>query len=285
MSPITTVYDPIVLKALSDAQTAFRDGSGRKLLLNGQENTIPYPFPSPADWRETWIYFLMIDRFNNPGSTPASMQQHPPINWDQRYNFRQGGTFKGIEAQLDYIASLGAGAIWISPVLKNLLPVGPDAPFNYHGYATQDFLTIDARFASDGTTATATRELTELIAAAHLRGLRVILDIVINHVARVFDYEYKGKVVDSFGDADILNGPLGDEPPIRWVDKQGKARADWREVLPANGVGGDDAVWPADLQQHRDFFRRRGNKLSDAAPPGGFAKGDFGSLRQLVAEY
>ena len=83
-------------------------------------------------------------------------------------------------------------------------PSPTDWPYNYHGYATQDFLTIDGRFASDGTSATAVTELTELIEAAHARGLYVILDIVINHTAEVFDYYYHNQVVNSFSDPGIL---------------------------------------------------------------------------------
>jgi glycosidase len=296
MGALTTVYDPAVLNTLKAVRKAFQSGSTKDVTVNGQVKTIPYPYPSPTDWRETWIYFLMTDRFNNPDAPPNSsnpdlLQGGPSIAWNEPYNYRQGGTFKGIEAQLDYISSLGAGAIWISPVLKNPKPDSPpDWPYNYHGYATQDFLTVDGRFASDGTEATAILELTELIEAAHARGLYIIIDIVINHAAEVFDYYYQNQVVESFSDAGILYGPLGDEPPIQWIDENGEARPDWQDSLPAGGPAaggpsGDDAVWPADLQLHKDFFRRRGNKLSDAAPTGGFAKGDFGSMRQLVAEY
>jgi glycosidase len=283
---IQNLNDPAVLNAISAARTAYQSKATRTITVDGQPTTIPYPYPSPTDWRETWIYFLMTDRFNNPDQQPDSQNQAPPIAWDQVYNYRQGGTFKGIAAQLDYIASLGARALWITPVLKNPFPdTAPDWPYNYHGYATQDFLTIDGRFASDGTAATAAIELTELIEAAHARGLHVILDIVINHTAEVFKYIYQGQVTDTFTDPVILNGPLGDEPPILWIDGSGNAQSAWQNNLPASGLTGDDAVWPLDLQSHYDFFRRRGSFIPGEPPPGGFIKGDFGSMRQLVAEY
>ncbi len=218
----------------------------------------------------------MTDRFNNPSAPPVSA-------WNQQFDYRQGGTFKGIEAQLDYIVGTGAGAIWISPVLKN---AKPESQYGYPGYGTQDFLSVDGRFASDGTEATAEIELAELIEAVHARGMYVILDIVINHTARVFDYVYNGQVMESFSDAGILYGPLGDEPPIQWVNELGFPRQDWQDnIPPGTNLSPDDAVWPDDLHQHHDFFRRRGNKLSDAAPVGSFAKGDFGTMRQMVVEY
>src|SRR5258708_7356125 len=70
------------------------------------------PVPSPADWRDTPIYFLMVDRFNNQDAPP----RHQPFDDPNFYDF-QGGKFSGIQAQLDYIKNLGAGAIWLSPVL------------------------------------------------------------------------------------------------------------------------------------------------------------------------
>jgi len=84
----------------------------------------------------------------------------------------------------------------------------------------------------------------------------------------------------------IMNAPLGTEPPIEWLDRSGQQRPDWIDTLPPSSqLSPDDAVWPADLQEHKDFFRRRGSKLSDSVGAEGFVKGDFGALRQLVAEY
>jgi glycosidase len=277
----TEIFSPEVAQTLRAAKSAAGARSTRTVLVGGDAVTIRRPFPSPADWRDCPIYFLVLDRFNNPDAPPRSESLAPPIAWNQRFGFRQGGTFRGVQRQLGYITGLGAGAIWISPVVKNSAPA--DWEYNYHGYAAQDFLSIDGRFGSDGTSATARQELIELVDEAHARGLYVILDMVINHAARVFDYVRDGAVVDSFADAGVMNGPLGDEPPIEWLNGLGFPRADWQNAMPpAAQLSPDDAVWPADLQR-AEFFRRRGSKLSDAATP--FAKGDFGSMRQLVAEY
>ena len=255
----TSIFDAAVLQNVIDAQTA----AGRA------------PFPSPNDWRECWIYFLMLDRFNRPGQPPQG-------TWNRRFDFRQGGTFKGVQAQLGYLEQLGAKAIWLSPVLKNSQP---DWQFNYHGYGAQDFLNLDERFASDGTLATAERELTELIDAAHARGIYIILDIVLNHSARVFDYVRPQGVVSSFADGAVMNGAFGTEPPVQWLNGFGFPRADWQDRLdPAALLSADDAVWPSDLQNHL-FFRRRGSKLTDAPGDRGFVPGDFGDMRQLAVEY
>jgi len=258
----TSILDPAIDAAFSSIRYAFQKGATKTVQVAGQPKIIPYPYPSPVDWRDTWIYLLMIDRFNNPTAPPESTTDHPPIHWNQKYGYRQGGSFKGIEAQLDYLAAMGVGAIWLTPVLKNSMD--PSLEYNYHGYGIQDFLTIDGRFASDGTDATAEKELAELIDAAHARGLYVIFDIVINHTAQVFNYNLNGAITADFTNPAIMNAPLGSEPPIVWSP---------------------DNIWPADLQRN-DFFRRRGNRLSDTIPaPGEFIKGDFDTLRQLVMEY
>src|SRR5205809_4832689 len=125
----------------------------KKVLVDGKPVTIPSPFPSPAEWRDQWIYFVMTDRFNSLNK--------PKSQWDQKFNFRQGGTFNGVRQQLGYLQNLGVRAIWLSPVLKNSRPV--EFEFVYPGYNTQDFLNLDERFASDGTRATAEQELVALV--------------------------------------------------------------------------------------------------------------------------
>ncbi|HJT90056.1 MAG TPA: alpha-amylase family glycosyl hydrolase, partial [Bryobacteraceae bacterium] len=119
-------------------------------------------FPSPADWRDQWIYFLMVDRFHNPAAPP----RHAPFDDPNYYGF-QGGTFAGIQAELPYIRNLGAGAVWLSPVLKNV----PFEEGTYHGYGIHHFLRADPRFASDA--AHADDELRSLVDAAHALGLYV----------------------------------------------------------------------------------------------------------------
>src|SRR5262249_27270617 len=96
--------------------------------------------PSPEDWRDQWIYFLMVDRFNNRLSAPV----HTPFD-DPGFAGFQGGTYRGIKEQLRYIKRLGAGAIWLSPVLRNLGFV----PKTYHGYGIHDFISAEPRFAEN----------------------------------------------------------------------------------------------------------------------------------------
>jgi len=267
------------VQSVLDAYVVAAQKSGTKsVTVDGQPVQVAYPYPSPADWRDCWIYFLMIDRFQNPNSAPN-------FTWNKKYGFRQGGTFKGVQAQLAYLQQLGVNTLWLAPVLKNTRPEIDGFAYAYPGYNTQDFFSLEGRFASDGQEATAEIELAELVQEAHARGINVIVDIVLNHAGRVFDYLWQRQVQASFTDHNLLYGPPGKEPPIQWMNGFGTPRADWQDALTPAGATADDAIWPLDLQRPV-FFRRRGSKDSDSPlPPLDYVPGDFSVMRQLVVEY
>ena len=263
---------------MDDYVAAALKPSTKSANVDGSTVEIPYPHPSPSDWRDCWIYFLLIDRFRNPDKQPA-------FPWDKKYGFRQGGTFKGVQSQLAYLQRLGVNAIWLSPVLKNTKPEINGFAYAYPGYNTQDFFTLEGRFSSDGTVATAEIELAELIDEAHARGINVIIDIVLNHAGRIFDYVWQDRMQSSFTDHELLYGPPGNEAPIQWMNGFGDPRGDWQNVTSPVGAGPDDSVWPIDLQRP-EFFRRRGSKDSDRPlPPQNYVPGDFSVMRQLCVEY
>lgn len=221
-------------------------------------------FPSPADWRDQWIYFIFVDRFNNSLAPP----RHLPFDDPNYYDF-QGGNLASIQDQLPYIQQLGAGAIWLSPVLKNV----PFQAGTYHGYGIHDFLHVDPRFARNP--ARADDELRALVDAAHNLGLYVILDIVLNHTGDVFAY-----LCDA-GESDCINsqGSEADFRPfarfIQWRDSQGNARVDWPDIAAIPTPSPDALVWPAELQRN-DWFRRQGMPGTDDD-----TIGDFASLKQF----
>ncbi len=130
--------------------------------------------PTTTDWRDEVIYQVLIDRFENGD---ASNDWNVDLRDPAAYH---GGDWRGLANRLDYLAELGVTALWISPVVKN---VETDAGFaSYHGYWTQDFTRPNPHFGD----VAALRELTD---AAHARGMKVILDIVTNHVGQAFYYD------------------------------------------------------------------------------------------------
>jgi hypothetical protein len=115
-------------------------------------------------WQGQSIYQILIDRFfNGDASNDNADGNFDPVASKAVH----GGDFKGIERKLDYIKSLGATAIWISPVVKNTAG-------QYHGYAGRDFYNVDPHW---GTLS----DLQHMVNAAHARGLLIVEDIVLNH--------------------------------------------------------------------------------------------------------
>ena len=124
-------------------------------------------FPSRTDFRDESIYFVMTTRFYN--GDPSNDTQC----WDaQNYNVGDPawrGDFKGLIEKLDYIKALGFTAVWITPVVENA------SGYDYHGYHACDFSQVDKRYESEDV------KFQDLIDAAHARGMKIILDIVLNH--------------------------------------------------------------------------------------------------------
>lgn len=120
------------------------------------------------EWREEFIYFLLVDRFHDDNfRKPSNTNNHKGFgNGEQLKNFC-GGTIRGIINNLDYISDLGCTALWLSPLFEN-------NPESYHGYAIQNYLEIDKRFGTK-------EDLEELVNAAHKFDMRVFLDIVLHH--------------------------------------------------------------------------------------------------------
>jgi alpha-amylase len=125
-------------------------------------------FTKAADWQDEIIYFVLLDRFANgrtdndlPGQTDRS-----------KPTYYHGGDLAGLTKRLDYIKSLGATAIWITPLYKQVGKVGDS--YGYHGYWFEDPTAIDPQFGTPD-------EFREMIRQAHARGLKVILDLVVNH--------------------------------------------------------------------------------------------------------
>jgi glycosidase len=229
------------------------------LLRTAESNagTAQGPFPSPVDWRDQIIYFAMVDRFNNPAAAPV----HAPFD-DPNYFGYQGGKFAGITQQLGYIKNLGAGTLWLSPVLKNL----PFDAGSYHGYGIHDFLRAEPKFAT--IPSNADDELRALVDAAHAVGLYVVFDIVLNHTGDVFAYGGQSSAPHS-------NTPLS----VQWRDASGVAQPGQTDVASIVNPSSDAVVWPSELQQNR-YFRREGGP----DPQGPDTIGDFASLKQLVTE-
>jgi len=264
----TSVFAPEIQSLFDSLSTP----QPRTVTVDGTPTKILVPFASPADWRDTWIYFLMVDRFNNPSAPPNSTTQAPPVAFDQPFGQFQGGTFEGIRQKLGYLRDLGVGALWLTPVLKNCqYETG-----TFHGYGIQDFLHAERRFASNPAAARnnpqlADDELRALVDEIHARGMYAIFDIVLNHAGNVFGYVLGAN--PNSADAPFQAFPYG----IRWHDANGAPAFADISAAP-QPIAPDAAVWPKEFQSNVHF--RRQGVAGDFA--GAF--GDFASLKQLVSE-
>jgi neopullulanase len=133
------------------------------------------------------IYFLMVDRFENgdPANDRGGLTGGREVTgFDPTdYRYFHGGDLRGVTQRLDYIAGLGATAIWVTPIFRNN-PVQTFRDYTmagYHGYWKTDFTDVDPHFGTRD-------DFRTLVEEAHRRGLRVILDIVINHTADIIQY-------------------------------------------------------------------------------------------------
>jgi len=136
---------------------------------------VPAVAPAPAAparlWSDEVLYFVVLDRFAD--GDPANNLK---VDKKAQGAFH-GGDFKGLQAQLDELSSLGVTSLWITPVVKNIdgFVTGAGFPdWGYHGYWADDFQQVDPRFGSE-------QEFKALVDACHARGIRVLLDVVYNH--------------------------------------------------------------------------------------------------------
>jgi glycosidase len=127
-----------------------------------------------VDWRDEVVYQLLVDRFGD-GDTSNDAAVNP--SGLARY---QGGDWQGVIDHIDYLQALGVTAVWVSPVVRN---VDTDANVDgYHGYWAQDLGHVNPHFGT-------LEDLRRMVDALHAHHIKVILDIVTNHLGQLFFYD------------------------------------------------------------------------------------------------
>jgi glycosidase len=139
------------------------------------------------------IYFVLPDRFENgdPSNDRGGLSgDRLTTGYDPTgKGFFHGGDLKGLTKRLDYIKGLGATTVWLTPIFTNKAVQGPKGQESagYHGYWITDFTHVDPHLGTDA-------DFEGLVDAAHAKGMKVYMDIVVNHTADVIQFaECEGK--------------------------------------------------------------------------------------------
>ncbi len=136
---------------------------------------------TPFVWENANVYFLLIDRFNNGDKTnDHTFNRNKPTGKLRGF---EGGDIRGVIQKLDegYFEKLGITAIWMTPVVEQIhdgVDEGTGFTYGFHGYWTRDWSALDPSFGTK-------KDLAELVQKAHAKGIRILLDAVINHTGPV----------------------------------------------------------------------------------------------------
>ncbi|MEM1001775.1 MAG: alpha-amylase family glycosyl hydrolase [Bacteroidota bacterium] len=141
----------------------------------------PSNVEAPFDWNAANLYFLLTDRFNN--GDPSN-----DVNFDRTKETAvlrgfEGGDLKGIIQKIKegYFTELGINAIWMTPIVEQIhggTDEGTGVTYGFHGYWAKDWTQIDPNYGTK-------EDLHELVTEAHTKGIRIVLDAVINHTGPV----------------------------------------------------------------------------------------------------
>lgn len=132
-------------------------------------------------WDNATVYFLLTDRFKN--GDPSNDAVHDPQAPPAPYRGFMGGDIKGVTQKIKegYFTKLGVTAIWTTPVLQQIsgsTDEGTGMSYPFHGYWTRDWTAFDERFTSE-------EDYAEFVKTAHEHGIRVIMDVIVNHTGPV----------------------------------------------------------------------------------------------------
>lgn len=229
------------------------------------------------------FYFVMTDRFangrtdNDTGGLPGGPDDHG-FNPTKISHFH-GGDFVGLTKHLDYLKNLGVTSVWVTPPFKNK-PM-QQGTAGYHGYWITDFLSVDPHLGTND-------EYREFIKQAHARGLRVYMDIIVNHTADVIEftekpYEYRSRALAPYRDA---SGAVFDERKVAFnglgdpkaFPALGPKSFPFTPVVPSAEKNTKHPAWLNDPL----YYHNRGNTLFMGENS---TLGDFVGLDDLFTEH
>lgn len=167
------------------------------------------------DWDEAVIYFAVTDRFfDGDASNNDAYGVGDYDTSDKGGSSYHGGDFTGLTQKLDYLKDLGVNTIWITPIVENITDDQHDAKtdmetYGYHGYWASDFTKLNKHLGTK-------EEFAALLDAAHSRGMKLMVDVVLNHAGYGTENGFNSILTDKDGNAikmlrDSSNTVSGDD--------------------------------------------------------------------------
>lgn len=229
-------------------------------------------------WDNASVYFLLTDRFRNGNTSndhsygrATDANGNPIPGWDTAPGTFHGGDFAGVTRTIEegYFDDLGINAIWISAPYEQTHGYCDSgkgfAHYSYHGYYVLDYTNTDANFGT-------AEEFETLVDTAHEHGIRVIMDIVMNHagyntVADMEQYNF-GTLLD--GASEFKYKLDGVSDVNKHIDFKSSA-ADWgrwwsndwiRSGLPGYSEDGDGSDYTKSLSGLPDFRTEQTKSVS-----------------------
>ncbi|WP_066221755.1 alpha-amylase family glycosyl hydrolase [Formosa haliotis] len=198
---------------------------------NKSEKTLGKLEDIPFSWDAATVYFMLTDRFNNGDPTND-------LNFDRNEETGflrgfEGGDIKGVIQKVEsgYFTKLGVNAIWMTPIVEQIhggTDEGTGLSYGFHGYWTKDWTNLDPNFGTKD-------DLRTLVKVAHKKGIRIVLDAVINHT-----------------------GPVTDKDPV-WPD-------DWVRTGPACNYQDFDSTVSCTLVENLPDIKTESNEHVDLPP-------------------
>lgn len=152
-------------------------------LNDKKEKTMIEKQKAPFVWEGANLYFLLTDRFNN-GDTSNDVNFERNEEAGKLRGF-EGGDIKGVIQKIEegYFTDLGVNAIWMTPIVEQIhgyTDEGTGKTYGFHGYWAKDWTNLDPNFGTK-------EDLKKLVEIAHSKGIRIVLDAVVNHTGPVTD--------------------------------------------------------------------------------------------------
>lgn len=152
------------------------------------------------DWDEAVIYFAVTDRFFDGDASNNDAYGVGDYNTGEKGGSSyHGGDFAGLNQKLDYLKDLGVNTIWITPIVENITEDQHDnktdtATYGYHGYWASDFTKLNKHLGTE-------QQFKALLDAAHSKGMKIMVDVVLNHAGYGTEKYFNSILTDADGNS------------------------------------------------------------------------------------